>query len=93
LLNPAANLCTHIRLPGASWRSGWVGRVAPCLQRIGPMGKRRVRLELGRESLRRLDAPDLAAAAGGVLRETCTARLSGCSLSVSAHPINQICCH
>ena len=57
------------------------------------MRPRRVRLELRRETLRRIASTDLAAVVGGVLRETCTARLSGCSLSVSAHPINQICCN
>lgn len=57
------------------------------------MRPRRVRLELRRETLRRLASTELGEVVGGVLRETCTARLSGCSLSVSAHPVNQICCN
>jgi hypothetical protein len=60
---------------------------------LGRNGSRRVRLKLRRETLRRLGADDLEGVNGGVMRETCTVRASGCSESVTQHPWNQICCN
>lgn len=55
--------------------------------------ERRIRLHLRKESLRRLTSDELDAAAGGLVRDTCTCRLSGCSESVTQHPWNQMCCN
>lgn len=55
--------------------------------------RRPIRLSLERETLRQLTGDELAAAAGGLVRETCTTRLSGCSQSVTAEHLNQICCN
>lgn len=43
--------------------------------------------------MRRLAADELEQVKGGLLGDTCTCRLSGCSASVSQHPWNQICCN
>jgi len=54
---------------------------------------RRVRLELRKETLRRLADDELGVVAGGALPDTCTCRASGCSASVTQHPWNQNCCY
>jgi len=54
---------------------------------------RRVRLELKKETLRRLAADELEQVKGGLLGDTCTCRASGCSASVTQHPWNQMCCN
>lgn len=54
---------------------------------------RRIRLNVKKETLRRLVSDELADVAGGLLGETCTCRASGCSASVTQHPWNQPCCN
>jgi hypothetical protein len=54
---------------------------------------RPIRLHLKKETLRQLVSDELVGVAGGILREDCTMRASGCSLSVTQHPWNQICCN
>jgi len=52
-----------------------------------------IRLSLERETLRQLTGDELAAVGGGLVRETSTARPSGCSQSVTAEHLDPICCN